>query len=78
MNRTVILTSVKPDPQGGPFPTMALGMGFDAQTHEVIEFAGDIRMMRDLGEFITSPGCDDYVAVRVEDWQVLAVFPPIA
>lgn len=53
-----------------PMSTIGKAVGDDAETGDVVVFAGDWRPMRDLGYALEAAG--EPIPVEVEDWQVIA------
>ena len=49
--------------------TLGFGKGVDCETERSVDFCGDHRAMRDVGELLRIS--DSPVEVSIEDWQVI-------
>lgn len=56
---------------GDPMPTLAIGWGTTDDGTVMVAFAGDVRVMVELGEAMQAAGEPQWA--DVEDWQVLGV-----
>lgn len=50
------------------YSTIGYGYGTDLETGELVEFVGDHRPMRDIGEAIAA---GEYVETDLEGWEIL-------